>query len=185
MSDPVEITNLLSRAGAGDREALDRIVPIVYEHLRRMAHQRLRRERGDHTLNTTALVHECYVRLVEHNRASWEARSQFLAIAATTMRRILIDHARAYLTGRRGGDVLRLSLDETEIPVEQRASTLVALDAALERLSTLNPRLAQVVELRFFGGLTEEETGQMLGVTARTVQRDWIKAKGWLQAEVG
>jgi RNA polymerase sigma factor (TIGR02999 family) len=147
---------------------------------RRIAHRQLAVERAGHTLCTTALVHEAYVKLAAQTHAQFASRAHFLAVAAQAMRRILVTHARKVRAEKRGGGWGRLDLDQVDIPIDERAEALVALDSALDRLSSLNPRLGQVVECRFFGGMTEDETATALGVTERTVRRDWVKAKGWL-----
>jgi RNA polymerase sigma-70 factor, ECF subfamily len=158
----------------------DALFPLLYEELRRLAHRQLAGEREGHTLCTTALVHETYMKLAEHTRAQFSSREHFLSVAALAMRRLLISHARKVQADKRGGGLQRLDLDQVEIPVDERADALVALDGALDRLATLNSRWSRIVECRFFGGMTEEETAAALGVTARTVRRDWVKAKGWL-----
>lgn len=173
-----DITGLLLAWRAGDRSAVDRLFPLVYDALRRIAHRQLSGERPEQTLRTTALVHESYLRLVDQTRTRWEDRAQFFAIAARVMRRILVDHARRHHAAKRQG--LEVSLDEDALVAAERADTLVALDEALTRLAEIDERVARVVECRFFAGLTEEETAEALGVTARTVRRDWVKAKGWL-----
>jgi len=178
-SDP-DITGLLLAWRAGDRHAVDRLFPLVYDELRRIAHRQLGRERPDHTLGTTALVHEAYLKLVDQSRAQLTDRAHFFAVAARAMRRILVDYARRHRALKRGGAPARVSLDDATLVADQRADTLVALDDALTRLTDVDERLSGVVECRFFGGLTEEETAEALGVTARTVRRDWVKAKGWL-----
>ena len=174
------ITELLLQMESGDQRAADVLVPLVYEELKSIASRQLRRESPGHTLCTTGLVNEAYLRLVDQTRVQWVNRAQFFAVAARLMRRILLDHARRVRAGKRGGGWMRLELDDAEVPVEERAEELIALDEALARLASLNPRLSQVVECRFFGGMTEEETAAALGVTDRTVRRDWVKAKGWL-----
>jgi len=179
-----EITGLLIAWRGGDRGALDRLLPLVYEELRRIAHRRLEAERDDHTLGTTGLVHEAYLKLVDQTSAQWADRAQFFAVAARAMRRILVDYARQHRALKRGGERVRISLDDPALPADERAETLVALDDALARLAELDERLSHVVECRFFAGLTEDETAQALAVTARTVRRDWIKAKGWLYQEL-
>jgi len=166
--------------GTQDREALERLLPLVYEELRRIAHRQLRHERPDHTLNTTALVHEVYLRLLDQGRVHWRNRAQLLCVSATVMRRVLVDYARQHRALKRGGGRRGVPLDECDLWVEERAETLIALDEALERLGRIDARLAHVVECRYFAGLTEEETAEALEVTARTVRRDWLKAKGWL-----
>ena len=178
------ITELLLELGHGDERAADVLVPLVYDELRRIASRQLSRVGSGHTLTPTGLVHEAYLRLVDQTRAQWVNRAQFFAVAARLMRRILVDHARRVRAGKRGGGWERLALDDAQIPIEERAGELIALDDALERLAALNPRLSQVVECRFFGGMTEEETAAALGVTDRTVRRDWVKAKGWLHREL-
>ena len=178
-SEP-DITGLLVAWRAGDRTAVDRLFPLVYDELRRIAHRQLGRERPDHTLATTALVHEAYLKLVDQTRAQLTDRAHFFAVAARAMRRILLDYARRHRAAKRGGAQAQVSLDDTALAADQRADTLVALDEALTRLAEVDERLSRVVECRFFGGLTEEETAVALAVTARTVRRDWVKAKGWL-----
>jgi len=175
-----DITGLLAAWRAGDAEAFDRLFPLVYDELRRVAHRQLGRERPDHTLGTTALVHEAYLKLVDQTRAQLTDRAHFFAVAARAMRRILVDYARRHRAAKRGGAQAPVSLDDTMLLADQRADTLVALDEALTRLAEVEERLSRVVECRFFGGLTEEETAETLAVTARTVRRDWVKAKGWL-----
>ena len=165
------ITELLLELGHGDERAADVLVPLVYDELRRIASRQLSRVGSGHTLTPTGLVHEAYLRLVDQTRAQWVNRAQFFAVAARLMRRILVDHARRVRAGKRGGGWERLALDDAQIPIEERAGELIALDDALERLAALNPRLSQVVECRFFGGMTEEETAAALGVTDRTVRR--------------
>jgi RNA polymerase sigma factor (TIGR02999 family) len=156
----------------------------LYDELRRIAHRRLGAERTGHTLSTTALVHEAYLKLADQTRARFGSRSHFLVVASQAMRRILVGYARRVKSEKRGGQWRRLDFDAVEIPVEERAEALVALDGALERLAGLNPRLGRVVECRFFGGMTEEEVAVALDVAERTVRRDWIKAKGWLVREL-
>ena len=175
---------LLQRAGDSGRPAVDRLTPLLYDALRRIAHGQLGVEREGHTLSTTALVHEAYLRLVDQRRVQWTDRAHFLAVAAQMMRRILVDYARGFRAEKRGAKLERIDLDVTEVPLEQRSETLLALDDALARLAELNPRLSRVVECRFFGGMTEEEIAAELGVTERTVRRDWIKAKAWLYREM-
>jgi RNA polymerase sigma factor (TIGR02999 family) len=178
------ITDLLLELRAGHDGAMDRLFPLVYDELRRVAHRASSRERPDHTLGTTGLVHEAYLRLVDHTRVEFQDRAHFFALAARAMRQILVDYARRHRALKRGGGGSPLRLDEGAVAVDERADTLVALDEALLRLATLDPRLGQVVECRFFGGLTEEETAEVVGVTPRTVRRDWTRAKGWLYREL-
>ena len=177
------ITDLLLQLRGGNLEAMDRLFPLVYEDLRRIAHRRLQAERPGHSLGTTGLVHETYLKLVDQTRVEWRDRGHFFALAARAMRRILVDYARRYRALRRGGGLRPVSLNE-DAALAEREETLLALDEALERLAALNGRLSQVVECRFFAGLTEEETAEALGVTTRTVQRDWAKARGWLHLEL-
>jgi RNA polymerase sigma factor (TIGR02999 family) len=177
-------TDLLIRACAGDARAVAGIFPHIYDELRRLAHRQLQKEAGGHTLSTTALVHEAYIRLIDQTRVQWQGRAHFMAIAATAMRRILIDRARQHRSQKRGGPLQRVPLDAVELAAEDRAEVLLALDDALERLKQLNERQAQVVECRFFGGMTEEETAEALGIGLRTAKRDWAKARSWLYQEI-
>ena len=167
-----------------DPAAAESLFPLLYEELRRIAHRQLAVERAGHTLCTTALVHEAYVKLAGQAEAQFASRAHFLAVAAQAMRRILVSHARKVRADKRGGHWQRLDLDQVDIPVDDRAEALVILDGALDRLAELNPRLSRVVECRFFGGMTEEETATALGITDRTVRRDWVKAKGWLLSDL-
>ena len=176
-----DITGFLLAWRAGDAQAFDRLLPLVYEELRRIAGRQLSREQPGHTLDSTALVHEAYFRLVDQTRVAWADRSHFFAVAAQAMHRVLVDHAREYRAAKRGGAAERIPLGDTALAIDDQAEMLVALDDALLRLAELDDRLSRVVVCRFFGGLTEEETAEALGVTARTVRRDWVKAKGWLQ----
>jgi RNA polymerase sigma factor (TIGR02999 family) len=182
--DRQSITDLLLQVRQGEPDAMDRLFPLVYGELRRIAHRQLQGERPGHTLGTTGLVNETYLKLVDQDRVEWRDRGHFFALAARAMRRILVDYARRYRALRRGGGVRPLALREDDAATDERSDTLIALDEALERLSEMNPRLSQVVECRYFGGLTEEETAEALGVTTRTVQRDWAKARGWLFLEL-
>jgi len=171
----------------GDPPEWLELVPLVYDELRALARRHLRRERDSHTLNTTALVHETYLRLARQRGTRWQNRSQFFAIAARVMCRVLIDYARQHRAAKRGGPAPIITLERVEAEIndaDERAELLLALDEAVSRLAAVNPRLAQVVECRFFGGLSEEETAAALGVTARTVRRDWVKAKDWLRREL-
>ncbi len=180
---PGEVTRLLRAARSGDREAFDRLLPLVYDELRQMAGRQLRREQAGHTLNTTALVHEAYLKLVDQT-IDWRDRAHFRGIAARAMRQVLIDHARRRGAAKRGGDWQRTSLEPGQLPVAAASDELLALDKAMERLSRIESRLHQVVEYRFFGGMTEEEIAAVLGLTVRTVQRDWVKARAWLYKEL-
>ena len=178
------VTDLLLELRSGDRTALDRLFPVVYDELRRVAHRQLTAERGDHTLGTTGLVHEAYLRLVDQTRVEYRDRRHFFALAARAMRRVLVDYARRYRAQKRGGAASPVSLDEGALPAAERADNVLALDEALSRLAQLDERLSQVVECRFFGGYSEEEIAEVVGVDARTVRRDWVKAKNWLSREL-
>jgi RNA polymerase sigma-70 factor, ECF subfamily len=167
-----------------DEDSTERLLPVVYEELRRIAHRQLLSERADHTLNTTGLVHEAYLRLAVPSGIQWADRAHFFAVAARAMRRVLIDHARRYRAAKRPGSRMRVPLDDANLAVEERAEGLLALNEALDRLAQLDQRQSRVVECRFFGGMTEEETAAALGITPRTVRRDWVKAKGWLYQEL-
>ncbi|MGK2963710.1 MAG: ECF-type sigma factor [Gemmatimonadaceae bacterium] len=177
--DPT-ITGLLLAWRAGKPDASNKLFPLVYDELRRIAHGQLGRERDGHTLDTSSLVHEAYLRLVDQTRVQWVDRSHFLAVATQAMRRILVDYARRYSSDKRGNAPRQVSLTDATLVIEERADLLLALDEALVTLAKVDERLSRVVECRFFGGLTEDETAAVLGVTARTVRRDWTKAKGWL-----
>jgi RNA polymerase sigma factor (TIGR02999 family) len=178
------ITDLLLELRSGDRTALDRLFPLVYEELRRVAHRQLHAERQEHTLGTTGLVHEAYLRLVDQNRVEYRDRRHFFALAARAMRRVLVDYARRYRAQKRGGATRPVSLDEGALPAAERADNVLALDEALTRLAEFDARLSQVVECRFFGGYSEEEIAEVVGVDPRTVRRDWVKAKSWLSREL-
>jgi len=184
-SSQMEVTRLLVRLTDGDRGVLDELLPLIYGELRRLAAGYLRRERVGHTLQPTALVHEAYLRLVDQTQVRWQNRAHFLGVAAQMMRRILVDHARAHEAGKRGGEFQKLSLDENiDASGEGRDLNLVALDDALERLAELDPQKSKIVELRFFGGLSVEETAEVLGVSAPTVKRQWRMAKAWLYGQL-
>jgi RNA polymerase sigma-70 factor (ECF subfamily) len=178
------VTEMLQEWSGGDREALDKLIPIVYEELRRQASRYLQHERHGHTLQTTALVHEAYVRLVDQADVRWQNRAHFFAIAAEMMRRILVDHARKRRAVKRGGDELRVTLNEALNASGERNLDIIAVDEALTKLAALDRQQARVVELRFFGGLNVEETAEVLGVSARTVKRDWSVAKSWIRREL-
>ena len=180
MDRDADITSQLLAWRAGEASAQESLFPLVYAELRRIAHRQMAGERSEHTLDTTGLVHEAYLKLVDRTRADWTDRSHFFAVAATAMRRVLVDSARRYRSEKRGGAPRRVSLTDSMLVAEQRADTLIAVDDALAELARIDPRVSRVVECRFFAGLTEEETAEVIGVTARTVRRDWIKAKGWL-----
>jgi len=179
---PGTATDLVLDLAKGDPQTVDRLIPLVYGELHRLAQRYMSRERPDHTLTTTALVHEAYLRLVDQTRVTWEDRSHFIGVAAIAMRRILVEHARRRNVARRGGERHRVSLSDLSVAQADNAEALLTLNDALDRLGTVSPRLVRVVECRYFLGLTEPETAAALGVTERTVRRDWIKAKGWLAA---
>jgi RNA polymerase sigma factor (TIGR02999 family) len=180
-----EITDLLRAWSGGDQTALDRLAPHVYEELRRMAGHFMRNERVGNTLQTTALVNEVYLRLVDVKNVDWQQRAQFFTISAQMMRRILVDAARARGSQKRGGGAVKLNVDETALLSPQRESSLLALDEALAAFSIFAPRQARIVELRYFGGLSEEEIAELLKISSRTVRRDWEFAKAWLARELG
>jgi len=163
---------------------MERLLPLVYDDLRRIAHRELAGERDGHTVNTTALIHEAYLRLVDYHHADWRDRAHFFSVAAQAMRRVLVDYARQHRAAKRDGALRQVPLDDAVLVVAERADLLLGLDEALTRLAALDARQGRVVECRFFGGLTEDETAEVLGITARTVRRDWIKAKGWLYQEL-
>jgi len=179
------ITHLLKEWSAGDPRALDRLTPLVYEELRHQAARYLRRERRSHTLQTTALIHEAYLRLIDAKDVHWQSRAHFFAIAANLMRRILVDHARRRDADKRGGSRVRVQLDEALAVADEADVDLLAIDEALDRLAVIDPQQARVVELRFFSGLSVEETAAALGVSPKTVKRDWSVARAWLRREIG
>jgi len=186
-----EITELLKAWGSGDAAALDQLTPLVYDELRRLARRYMRNERAGNTLQTTALVNEAYLRLVDAKRVAWQDRVHFFAVSAQIMRRILVDSARARRSEKRGGHAQRLdhssefNLDEIAATASGRDRQLVAIDDALKTLAEMDPRKARVIELRFFGGLSVEETGEVLKISPQSVMRDWKLAKAWLLREVG
>ncbi len=180
----IDVTQLLLDWGKGNKEALDKLIPMVYDELRRLADHYLRRERPDHTLQPTALVHEAYLRLVNQSNVRWQNRAHFLGIAANLMRQILINHALSHRAAKRGGTASKLSLDEVGGVSQERDVDLVALDDALARLATFDPRQSRIVELRFFGGLAIKETAEVLGISPATVKREWTTAKAWLHGEI-
>jgi len=183
-SDPPTITQLLVGWSNGDQEALAQLTPLVYDELRQMARTYLRGERSDHTLQATALVHEAYLRLIDQHSVSWQNRAHFFGIASQMMRRILVNHALARATEKRGGHVEKLSLDEATSFSDQRDVDLIALDKALRELERLDPQQTRIVELRFFGGLSIEETAAALRVSPATVKRDWNTARLWLRRQL-
>lgn len=178
-----EITRLLTQINKGDHEAEARLMALVYDELRRLAGRYMRREKPGHSMQATALVHEAYLRLVEQ-RNDWQNRAHFFGVAAQMMRRILVDHARARIAAKRGGLGQKISLDEALVFSEKPSAEILALDEALDRLAKWDPRQCRIVELMFFGGLTEEETAETVGVSSRTVKRDWSVAKAWLYKEL-
>ncbi|HEV2669190.1 MAG TPA: sigma-70 family RNA polymerase sigma factor [Blastocatellia bacterium] len=181
---PNEITERLIAWGAGDRAALDQLFPVVYQELRRMAGNYLRQENPGHTLQPTALVHEAWLRLIDQARVNWRNRAQFFGVAAQMMRRILVDHAKAKHREKRGGEAVKLSLDVAINLSQEREADLLALDDALGELTRVDERKGRVVELRYFGGFSVEETAQILGVSPETVMRDWKMAKAWLYQQI-
>ena len=182
-TDNAEVSGLLRAWSEGDRAALDRLTPIVYDELRRLASRYMRGERTDHSLQTTALVNEAYMRLVDYKSMQWQNRAHFFAVSAQLMRRILVDHARRHNL-KRGGGVQHVSFEDTAEVGGDRAADLVALDEAMHALARIDPRKVQVVEMRFFGGLSVEETAEVLKVSPVTVMRDWNTAKAWLYREL-
>jgi len=175
-----EVTQLLGRWSGGDEGALEKLLPLVQPELHRLAHYYMRQERAGHTLQTTAILNEAYLRLVDHTTPSWQNRSHFIAAAAQLMRRIMVDHARKRRSLKRGGGAVKVALDEAALVTEARSNELLALDEALATLAEQDPRKSRIVELRYFGGLTVEETAQLLDVSLRTVEREWTMAKAWL-----
>lgn len=178
------VSVLLAELASGNQAAAERLVPLVYEELKRLARHHMRRERPDHTLQTTALVNEAYLKLVRQQGVSWQGRSHFLGVASQLMRRILIDHARGQLRAKRGAGKALLPLSEELAFSPEHSEDLLRLDDALKRLSAIDPRQGRIVELRFFGGLSVDETSEFLGVSPKTVKRDWAVAKAWLHAEL-
>lgn len=178
------ITELLERWRGGDRVALDALVPLVYSELRQIAHHYLQRERSDHTLQSTALVHEAYVRLVGHNIPAWQDRAHFFGVAARVMRQILVEYARSHRAAKRGGDVCKVTLEEGLQAPQPMNLDVIMLDDALKNLADLDPQQSLIVELRFFGGLSIEDTSEVLGVSPATVSREWTSARAWLHREI-
>jgi RNA polymerase sigma factor (TIGR02999 family) len=185
MTSRTRVTELLRRHSAGDRAALDQVIPLLYDELRRVARRQLRKEAAGHTLSTTALVNEAYLRMADLQQMEWQDRVHFLSMAARAMRRVLVDHARRHRAEKRGAGLTPITLEDALVVSEENLETVIAVDDLLSRLGALSPRLAQVVEYRFFGGMTEDELAAALGVTPRTVQRDWVKARGWLRETIG
>ena len=182
---PENITQLLNEWSDGDERALDRLTPLVYEELRQQAARYLRRERPGHTMQTTALINEAYLRLIDAKEVRWQGRAHFFAIAANLMRRILVDHARQRNAAKRGGSPLRVTLDRIVATAKQSNIEVLAIDEALTKLAAIDRQQAQIVELRFFSGLSVEETAAALGISPRTVKRDWSVARAWLRREIG
>lgn len=178
------LTELLHDWREGDKAALDRLTPIVYDELRRIAHRYVQRERAGHTLQTTALVNEAYLRLAGQQKVDWQNRAHFFAVSAQVMRHILIDHARRRRYAKHGGEIQQVPLEDASVMTEQRATELIALDEALDELAKFDPRKSRVVELRYFGGLSLEETAEVLKISLMTVRRDWRAAKAWLYKKV-
>jgi RNA polymerase sigma factor (TIGR02999 family) len=181
---PDEVTKLLKDWSAGDQSALEQLMPLVYEELRRLAHHHMRREKPGNTLQTSALVNEAYVRLVGQGQIEWESRAHFFGIAARLMRQVLVDQARRRNFAKRGGDAIRVSLDEATNAVQEQSANVMALDDALKILEKTDPRKSRIVELRFFGGMSIEETATVLKVSPATVMRDWTFARAWLRKEM-
>lgn len=181
---PHEITQLLAEWSSGNQAALDKLYPLVYEELRRMAHRFMGRERKGHTLQTTALINEAYLRLVDQKDVHWANRSHFFGISAEIMRRILVDHARSYLYKKRGAGAQKVTLDETALVTKEGARELLLLNEALDGLAKTDPRGSRVVELRYFGGLSNDEIAEVLKVSANTVTRDWNMARAWLYQQL-
>jgi RNA polymerase sigma factor (TIGR02999 family) len=178
------VTELLRSWGNGDQSAADRLMPLVYDELRRLAHRYMRRENPGHTLQTSALVNEAYVRLVDQSKIQWESRAHFFGIAAHLMRQILVDQARRRNVAKRGGDAIRVSLNEGTVAVQEQSASVMALDDALKTLEQIDPRKSRIVELRFFGGMSIEETAETLKVSPGTVMREWTFARAWLRQEM-
>ena len=179
-----EVTTLLTDLAKGDDGAASKLIVLVYSELRHIAKNYMRRERNDHTLQATALVNEAYLKLVEHRSVDWKGRAHFFGIAAQMMRRILIDHARSHLRDKRGGGAIAVPLEEALVFAPEQSSELLKLDESLERLAKLDPRQSKIVELRFFGGLTVAQTADLLGISPKTVKRDWSVAKAWLHGDL-
>lgn len=181
---PSDVTELLVRWNGGDKQALDELLPLVYAELRRVAGGYLKRERPDHSLQATAVVHDVYLRLVDQKHANWQSRAHFFGVAAQIMRRILVDHARTKYRAKRGGGTYKLALSQAGLVAKESSVDLVGLDDALTKLGSLDAAKSQIVELRFFGGLTIEETAEVLGVSHATVERGWSLARAWLRREM-
>jgi RNA polymerase sigma factor (TIGR02999 family) len=185
MSSPLEITDLLIDWSKGDQKALDQLLPLVERELHRIAHHYMRQEQGGHLLQTTALIHETYLRLIDQNRVEWQNRAHFFGVSAQIMRRVLLNYVRDQRRLKRGGEAVFVSYSEAETMAAERSVELLALDEALKKLALLDSRKSQVVELRYFGGLSVEETAEVLKISPITVARDWNLAKAWLAREIG
>jgi RNA polymerase sigma-70 factor, ECF subfamily len=185
VSSPPEITQLLAECREGNEAALQKLFPLVYNELHRLARAYMRRERRDQTLQTTALVHEAYLRLVGPENAAWESRAHFFAVAARVMRNVLVDYARRRGRAKRGGSARDLALGDVAVMSDERADELLAVNTALERLTSLDPRKGRVFELRYFGGMTVDEAAEAMKVSPATVTRDWRMARAWLRRELG
>lgn len=179
-----EVTALLTLLSKGDKTVIERLMPLVYDELHRRASVYMRRERSDHTLQTTALVHEAYLKLVQQRETTFKNRAHFFAVAAKLMRRILVDHARARLSAKRGGEQGPIALEDAHQLRTDTPNGLLAVEDALQKLQTLDPRQEQIVEMRFFGGLTVKETAEVLGVSTRTIEREWTMARAWLYLQL-
>ena len=184
MSSTHEVTELLTAWSGGDKAALDKLMPLIHQELRRLAHHYMSRERTGHTMQTTALVNEAYLRLVNREGVNWQNRAHFFAIASQLMRHILVDHARSHAYAKRGGGAQTISLDEAMVVSQERAADVVALDDVLKELAHIDPQQSRIVELRFFGGLTIEETAVVLGLSPATIKREWSTARAWLYHEL-
>jgi RNA polymerase sigma factor (TIGR02999 family) len=181
---PGEVTELLGQWGGGDGQALGELMPLVYEELRRLAHGHMARERGDHTLQTTALVNEAYLKLKDQRGAGWQNRAQFFAVAAQMMRRILVDYARRHVAAKRGEGAVQVTLDDAMLVSRDKTDEMLALDEALQKLEQVDKRRSQVAVMRFFAGLSAEETAEALSISTETVTRDWRLARAWLRNEL-
>lgn len=184
MSSPGEVTRLLAEISSGNHQAESDLIPLVYDELRRLAHHYMRSERSNHTLQATAVVHEAYLKLVKQRNVSWQSKAHFFAVAASLMRRVLCDYARSHSRSKRGGEWKAVSLDEALIFSDKKSEEMIDLDRALTRLAELDQRQSRTVELLFFGGLTVDETAAVLGISPKTVKRDWSVARAWLYREI-
>jgi RNA polymerase sigma factor (TIGR02999 family) len=184
-ADPTQVTELLQKLGSGDKSVVDSLMPLIYEHLKRIALGQLKSERPDHTLNATALVHEAFLKMVDQRSTDWKGRAHFLAVASQAMRRILTDYARSRIAEKRGGGAPIVTFNDEVASSQARAEELIALDLALDTLEKVDPRQRQIVEYHFFGGLTHIEIAELLGVAEVTVRRDWRHARAWLSQRLG